>query len=58
MTTTKRAPIGTRQRTSEVCVESGVWQVEGLSVTAPISKHNRMPPYGGRAAVWVLIRYA
>ena len=55
---TKKAPIGTQQTTGETCVESGVWQVRGTTVTAPIAKHNRMPPYGGRAVYWVLIRYA
>lgn len=54
---TKR-PIGTKQRTGEVCVESGVWRVDGGSATAPIAIHNRMPRYNTRAMVWVLIRHA
>lgn len=54
-----RWPIGTRTRTGETCPESGVWKVEGYpSTTAPISRGNRMPPYGGRAVVWVLIQHA
>jgi hypothetical protein len=57
-TMTKRAPLGTRARTGEVCPESGVWQVAGGSTTAPIAKGNRMPPYGGQAVIWQLIAYA
>ncbi len=53
-----RAPIGTKQRTGEVCKESGVWEVESGATTAPISEGNRMPPYNGAAATWVLKRYA
>jgi hypothetical protein len=36
-----------------------VWKVVGTpSTTAPISKGDRMPPYGGQAATWELIQYA
>lgn len=59
MTATKRAPIGTKARTGETCPESGVWKVEGSpSTTAPIAKGNRMPPYDGKAVIWVLTQYA
>jgi hypothetical protein len=55
----KRAPIGTRVHTGEICPESGIWRVESWpSTTAPIAKGNRMPPYNGKAVVWVLIQYA
>ncbi|PVE23987.1 hypothetical protein DC522_12825 [Microvirga sp. KLBC 81] len=58
-TAARRAPIGTKARTGETCPESGVWRVEGTpSTTAPISKGNRMPPYGNRAVTWVLVQYA
>lgn len=54
-----RKPIGTTARTGENCPESGVWQVTSTpSTTAPIAKGNRMPPYGGAAVTWKLIRYA
>ncbi len=54
-----RAPIGTRAATGQLCPESGVWKVVGSpSTTAPIAKHNRMPPYGGRAVTWELTAYA
>lgn len=54
-----RRPIGTRVRTGEICPESGIWKVEGYpTTTAPIAIGNRMPPYGGKAVVWVLISYA
>ncbi len=54
-----KKPIGTRSHTGEVCPESGVWRAEATpSTTAPIAKGNRMPPYGGRAVVWILIQYA
>ncbi|MET4349032.1 hypothetical protein [Bradyrhizobium sp. RT9a] len=57
--TAKRAPIGTKARTGEVCPESGVWKVGGSpSTTAPIAKGNRMPPYDGKAVTWVLSQYA
>jgi hypothetical protein len=59
LTATKRAPLGTKARTGEICPESGVWKVESSpSTTAPIAKGNRMPPYDGKAVAWVLIRYA
>jgi hypothetical protein len=59
MSTITKHPVGTRARTGETCPESGVWKVEGTpSTTAPIAKHNRMPPYGGKAVAWVLIRHA
>jgi hypothetical protein len=59
LTATKRAPIGTKARTGEICPESGVWKVEGSpSTTAPIAKGNRMPPHDGKAVTWVLIQYA
>ena len=55
----KKAPIGTRSSTGEICPESGVWKVEGTpSTTAPIAKGNRMLPYGGKAVVWILTQYA
>lgn len=57
--TVKRAPIGTKAKTGEVCPESGVWRAESTpSTTAPISKGNRMPPYAGKAVTWTLIQYA
>lgn len=59
MASLARKPIGTRAHTGETCPESGVWKVEGNpTTTAPISKGNRMPPYGGRSVVWMLIQYA
>lgn len=59
LTATKRAPLGTKARTGEICPESGVWKVESSpSTTAPIAKGNRMPPYDGKAVTWVLIQYA
>jgi hypothetical protein len=57
--TQARKPIGTTARTGERCPESGVWKVTSLpSTTAPIAKHNVMPPYDGKAVVWQLTRYA
>lgn len=55
-----RAPIGTKQKTGETCVESGVWKVDHPTntTTAPIAKGNRFPPYDGRAVTWMLIQYA
>lgn len=59
MATNAKTPIGTRVGTGSICPESGIWKVEGSpSTTAPIAKGNRMPPYGGRSVVWVLIAYA
>jgi hypothetical protein len=54
-----KVPLGTKRRTGEICPESGVWKVESNpSTTAPIAKHNRMPPYDSKAVTWVLIQYA
>jgi hypothetical protein len=54
-----RKPIGTTARTGERCPESGVWKVTSTpSTTAPIAKHNVMPPYLNRAVIWELVRYA
>jgi hypothetical protein len=53
------APIGTTAKTGERCPESGVWAVVGSpSTTAPIAKHNVMPPYAGRSVTWRLQSYA
>jgi hypothetical protein len=54
-----KKPIGTTARTGETCPESGVWKVVGTpTTTAPISKGNRFPPYGGNAVTWQLTSYA
>ena len=59
MASLAKSPIGTRVHTGNICPESGVWKVEGNpTTTAPIAKGNRMPPYGGRSVVWILIQYA
>ncbi len=60
MTLLTRAPIGTRVSTGHKCPESGVWRVDNPydSTTAPIAKGNILPPYKGRAVVWILERYA
>ncbi|HKT02486.1 MAG TPA: hypothetical protein VJT31_23405, partial [Rugosimonospora sp.] len=51
--------IGTTAKTGEHCPESGVWKVIGTpSTTAPISKGETMPPYGGKAVTWQLIQFA
>lgn len=56
---TRRAPLGTTAKTGDTCPESGVWKVTTTpSTTAPISKGNRMPPYGGKAVTWQLIQHA
>jgi hypothetical protein len=54
-----RTPIGTRVGTGHTCPESGVWKVEGTpTTTAPIAKGNKMPPYGGKSVIWILVQYA
>jgi len=60
LATARRAPIGTRAKTGEICPESGVWKVDHPvdTTTAPIAKGNRMPPYRNRAVTWILIQYA
>lgn len=59
MHTATKYPIGTTAKTGETCPESGVWEVVGSpSTTAPIAKGNKMPPYGGKAVTWKLIRHA
>ena len=59
MASLPKSPVGTRVHTGNICPESGVWKVDGNpTTTAPIAKGNRMPPYGGRSVVWILIQYA
>jgi len=59
MATVSKTPIGTRVHTGQTCPESGIWKVDAYpSTTAPIAKGNVMPPYAGKAVVWVLIQYA
>lgn len=59
MASKPKTPIGTCVGTGNICPESGVWRVTGNpSTTAPIAKGNRMPPYGGRSVIWVLMAYA
>ena len=54
-----KTPIGTKVTTGQICPERGVWKVVGLpTMTAPIAKGNRMPPYGQKAFTWELIQYA
>ncbi|BBE73717.1 hypothetical protein [Oharaeibacter diazotrophicus] len=53
-----RKPLGTKASTGSRCPESGVWQVEHRTATAPIAEGNVMPPYDQKAVVWVLIQYA
>ena len=54
-----KAPIGTTAKTGESCPESGIWKVVGsASTTAPLAKGNKMPPYDGKAATWILIQHA
>lgn len=54
-----RVPLGSKARTGQKCPESGVWKVDGFpTTTAPIAKDNVMPPYGGKAVIWILIQYA
>ena len=53
------APLGTTATTGQICPESGVWEVVGTpSTTAPIAKHNVMPPYANQAVTWKLKQYA
>jgi hypothetical protein len=58
MSTRNRVPLGTIAKTGQRCPESGVWQVVGLTATAPIAEGNVMPPYGGKAVSWKLVQYA
>jgi hypothetical protein len=58
MSTSTKVPLGTTAKTGERCPESGIWRPIGETETAPIAKHNVMPPYKGRAVTWKLERYA
>ncbi len=54
-----KCPIGTTAKTGEKCPESGVWRSQDTpSTTAPIAKHNVMPPHNQKAVVWRLEQYA
>jgi len=50
-------PLGTTARTGEHCPESGLWRPGSYNTTAPIAKHNVMPPYNGQAVTWTLVQY-
>lgn len=59
MATKGKYPLGTRQKTGEICKESGVWKAESCpSTTGPFAIGNRFPPYRGNAVIWILIQYA
>ena len=46
-------------RTGERCPMSGVWRVADIpTTTAPIAINNVMPPYKGKAVVWMLMQRA
>jgi hypothetical protein len=53
----QKKPLGTTARTGERCPESGLWKPGNNSTTAPIAKHNVMPPYNGQAVTWTLVQY-
>lgn len=54
----RRAAIGARVYTGEICPEGGIWRVDGFPTTMmPIKLGTRMPPFGGKAVAWVLVRY-
>lgn len=54
-----KTPLGTTRTTGQTSPESGVWEVVGTpSTTAPISKGETFPPYGGKSVTWKLIAYA
>lgn len=58
-TSQTRTPIGTHAKTGQRCPESGIWKVVGTpTTTAPIAKHNVMPPYKDKAVTWELVQYA
>ena len=51
--------VGRTAKTGEVCPESGIWKVQGTpTTTAPVAKGNHMPPYDGKAVIWILIQLA
>ena len=57
--TQSRVPLGTTASTGQRCPESGIWKVVGTpTTTAPIAKHNIMPPYMNRGVTWKLTQYA
>jgi hypothetical protein len=59
MATQVRVPLGTLVSTGYRSPESGIWQAQTSPYeTAPIAKHNVMPPYRGLAVNWMLIQYA
>jgi len=57
MNAVAKHPIGTTARTGERCPESGLWKPGSNPTTAPIAKHNMMPPYNGQAVTWTLVQY-
>ena len=56
-----------RRHVSEICAfalyerrikREAKLAIKSACATAPIAKHNVMPPYEGRAVTWKLIQYA
>ena len=58
MSQKRKVPLGTKVSTGKLCPESGVWQAECYTETAPIARGNRMPPYNRQAVNWILQQYA
>jgi len=42
-------------KTGEIATKSGQYQVLGTRLEITLSRGDRVPPYGGRAAVFVLV---
>lgn len=55
----KKVPSIVTAKTGERCPVSGVWRAFSIpSTTAPIAVNNVMPPYRGKAVVWILMQLA
>jgi hypothetical protein len=55
---TKRTPLGTIAKTSEICPENGEWESIGVpKALVPVTKGFKMPLVKGRSVNWKLVKY-
>jgi hypothetical protein len=49
--------LGTRLRTGDVCIQTGIWRVPRVAAfNTPVVSGNAMPAYHGQSVIWELIQ--
>ena len=52
-----RVALGTRLRTGDVCIQTGIWRVPRVAASdTPVVNGSAMPPYDGHSVVWELVQ--